>query len=99
MVSEPSLIDIEVAYATADCQVVVPLQVPLGTTIEQAIKLSGIDERCPEIDITKQPVGIFGKQVKLTTLVTAGDRVEIYRPLLIDPKQARRQRAQHHGKA
>lgn len=80
---------IEVAYAKADCQRVLTLQVPLGTSVEAAIKLSGILQEFPEIDLTQHAVGIFSEKTTLETIVKAGDRIEIYRPLLMDPKDAR----------
>ena len=70
-------------------QIVLDLDVAIGTTILDAIKIS----KMPNIDFDKNNVGIYGKIVALTTKVQAGDRIEIYRPLLIDPKQARLNRA------
>ncbi|MCH8163853.1 MAG: RnfH family protein, partial [Proteobacteria bacterium] len=64
-----------------------------GTTIQQAIVTSGILDQCTAIDLETNEVGIFSKIVALDTLVRAGDRIEIYRPLILDPKQARRLRA------
>ncbi len=86
-------IKVEVAYARPDTQVILPLEVAPGTTVEQAIVASGILERFPEIDLGKNKVGIFGKLTKLATVLGEGDRVEIYRPLIADPKEVRRQRA------
>ena len=86
-------IKVEVAYARPDRQVIVPLNVPEGTTVEQAILDSGILEQFPEIDLEKNKVGIFGKLVKPAQVLRDGDRVEIYRPLIADPKEIRRQRA------
>jgi putative ubiquitin-RnfH superfamily antitoxin RatB of RatAB toxin-antitoxin module len=85
-------ITVEVVYALPAEQVITPLQVPLGATVEQAIRLSGLLKRCPEISLTTAPVGVFGKIVTLDTPLHAGDRVEIYRPLTVDPKEARRRR-------
>jgi putative ubiquitin-RnfH superfamily antitoxin RatB of RatAB toxin-antitoxin module len=62
-------------------------------TAKQAIEVSGILERFPEIDLKINKIGIFGKVAKLDTLLTEGDRVEIYRPLIADPKEARKKRA------
>jgi len=87
------MIHVEVAYARPDKQLILPLEVPEGTTIEQAIRQSGIMEHFPEIDLEKQAVGIFGKLKKLDTPLREGDRVEIYRPLIADPKEVRKQRA------
>ena len=85
---------IEVAYALPDEQVIIPLQVEQGTTIEQAIQLSGIQEQYPEIDLTVNKAGVFGKISKLDTPLREQDRVEIYRKLIADPKDSRRQRAE-----
>lgn len=90
--AEP-LIDIEVAYAKPEQQVIVTLTLPEGATVEQAIKASGLLNRFPEIDATDIKAGIFGCVCKLDQTLKQGDRVEIYRPLLHDPKEARRQRA------
>ena len=87
------MLPIEVAYATPQRQVIIPLQVFSTCNIEQAIGLSGILTEFPEINPTTLEVGIFGKRASLKTEVHAGDRIEIYRPLLVDPKQARRLRA------
>lgn len=82
---------IEVAYAIdATRQFLIGIEVEKGATIETAIIRSGILQSFPEIDLTKQKVGIFSKTHHLQDLVKAGDRIEIYRPLLIDPKEARR---------
>jgi hypothetical protein len=87
------LISIEVAYARPEEQVILKLDVAPDTTIEQAIEQSGILERYPEIDLGKLKAGIFGKLKKLTQTLQKGDRVEIYRPLIADPKQVRKERA------
>lgn len=88
-----SLVAVEVAYATPEEQLIIPMQVTEGTTVIEAIELSNILSRFPEIDLNKIKVGIFSQICKLDTVLKAKDRVEIYRPLLIDPMQARRQRA------
>lgn len=88
-----SAISIEVAYALSDKQTVVPLQVAPDTSVEQAIRLSGLLEQFPDIDLSKNKLGIFGKLKKADELVREGDRVEIYRPLIADPKEVRKQRA------
>lgn len=85
-------IKVEVAYARPDQQIILDLMVSPGATIEQAVELSGILERFPEIDMAINKVGIFGKLSKKTQELKAGDRVEIYRPLIADPKEVRRQR-------
>lgn len=87
------LITVEVAYACPDAQRIIKLQVEPGSTIEKAIDCSGILDNFPDIDLTKQKVGIFSQPKKLTDLLKDGDRIEIYRPLLLDPKEARRKRA------
>lgn len=87
------MIQVEVAYARPDEQAIIPVEVPAGTTLEKAIHLSRIQERFPEIDLTTAKVGIFGKLSPLSATLRAGDRVEIYRPLVADPKVVRRQRA------
>jgi uncharacterized protein len=87
------LIEVEVAYAKPAEQTVVKLQIPLGSTTEQAVNLSGILQRFPEINGYALKVGILGAVCKPDHILKQGDRVEIYRPLIHDPKDARRQRA------
>jgi uncharacterized protein len=89
----PELITIEVAYATPEQQVIVALDLPENSTLETAINASGLLLRFPEINLSATAVGIFGKLCELNQLLKTGDRVEIYRPLHNDPKEARRQRA------
>ena len=84
---------VEVAYATPVDQCIIPLSVEPGSTIEDVIEESGITTLFSEIDLTQQKVGIFSKVRKLTDIVKEGDRIEIYRPLLIDPMESRRKRA------
>jgi len=84
---------VEVAYAQPDQQTVLAVTVPLGASVEQAIEVSGIISRFPEIDLGCNAVGIFGQIVPLNQALRAGDRIEIYRPLIIDPKELRRLRA------
>ena len=86
-------IEVEVAYARPDTQVILPVKVEKGATVEDAIKLSGILHNFMEIDLAVNKVGIFGKLSKLTTPLRSGDRVEIYRHLIADPKEVRKQRA------
>ena len=86
-------IAVEVVYALPDMQVMKCLNVTEGTTADVAIAQSGILEMFPEIDLTKNRYGIFGKLIKYGTVLHHRDRVEIYRPLVIDPKDARRKRA------
>ena len=87
------MIEIEVVYGLPDKQVLLSLPVPEGSTIEECIKLSGITIHFPQIEISKAKVGIFSRPEKLSTLVKAGDRIEIYRPLIADPKEMRKLRA------
>ncbi len=89
----PELMPIEVAYAMPDQQVIIAFNVLEGTTVETAINTSDLLAQFPEIDLSSTAVGIFGKLCELNQLLKAGDRVEIYRPLHNDPKEARRQRA------
>jgi len=89
---------VEVAYAVPEVQVIIPLYVKNGTTLEEAIKLSGVLDDFPEIDLEKNKVGIFSKISPRDTPLRDKDRVEIYRPLIADPKEVRKQRAKE-GKA
>lgn len=86
-------ITIEVAYALPDKQVLRAFEVEEGTTVAEAIGISGIQDEFPDIDLALNKLGIFGKLAKPEDVLRAGDRVEIYRPLLADPKEIRRQRA------
>jgi len=86
-------IQVEVAYALADEQQIVALEVDQGTTVKQAILRSGISGYFQDLEIDNCKVGIFGKLTKMDKELKAGDRVEIYRPLIADPKEVRRQRA------
>lgn len=84
---------VEIAYAKPEKQVILALHVREGTTLEQAITESGILRKFPEINLENTKVGIFGKVCKLNHVLLEGDRIEIYRPLITDPKEHRRQRA------
>ncbi|PKO92214.1 MAG: RnfH family protein [Betaproteobacteria bacterium HGW-Betaproteobacteria-1] len=84
---------VEVAYALPKQQLIIPVNVADGTTAEAAVIASGIIEKFPEIDLATNKLGIFGKLVKSDTVLRHLDRVEIYRPLIADPKEVRRQRA------
>lgn len=88
------LITVEVAYALPDEQVIMSLEVADNTSVEQAIKRSGILERYPQINMDSDKVGIFGKICKLDATLSHKDRIEIYRPLIADPKESRRQKAE-----
>lgn len=84
--------NVGVCYAESDRQLWLRMEVPDNSSVEQAIHHSGILQRFPEIDLSTQKVGIFGKLVKLDTAVKEGDRIEIYRPIIADPKTVRRRR-------
>ncbi|MGB5261593.1 MAG: RnfH family protein [Gammaproteobacteria bacterium] len=86
-------INVEVAYALPDQQTIVALTVAVDATVEEAIRASGLLEHYPEIDLARNKVGVFGKLGKLTDTLHPGDRVEIYRPLIADPKEVRKKRA------
>ncbi len=85
--------NIEVAYALEEKQTLLTLVVDEGATLKQAIELSGILDIYPQIDLSKDKTGVFGKIVKLNTVLRDKDRVEIYRPLIADPKKVRSERA------
>ncbi len=87
-------LSIEVAYALPQRQERVPLQLPNGSTVLQAIEASGLLQKHADIDLKKNKVGVFGKLVRLDAPLRDRDRVEIYRPLLADPKEVRRKRAE-----
>ena len=84
---------VEVAYALPDKQSLVSLEVEEGTTIKEAIEASGILDTYDQIDLTLDKVGIFSKFATLDTVLREKDRVEIYRPLIADPKKVRKERA------
>ncbi len=86
-------ISVEVAYALPEHQTIVALMVAAEATIQEVIEASGLLEQYPDIDLKRNKVGVFGKLGKLTDTLHPGDRVEIYRPLIADPKEIRRQRA------
>lgn len=88
-----SMLNIEVVYANPKQQILIHLQVEQGTLVSDAIQKSGILTQFPEIDLNHYKVGIFSKIVLLNAILQEGDRVEIYHPLLVDPKAARVQRA------
>ena len=89
----PEMISVEVVYAIRQKQEIVSLKVAEGTSVRQAIEASGVLAKCPEIDLSKNKLGVFAKLVKPDTLLRNRDRVEIYRPLIADPKEVRKQRA------
>ncbi|HKY02915.1 MAG TPA: RnfH family protein [Burkholderiales bacterium] len=86
------MIRVEVLYAEAASQARYVLRLPQGSTVEEAIRASGVLQAFPNLDLETNRVGIFAKLVMLDTVLQEGDRVEIYRPLIIDPKEARRAR-------
>ena len=86
-------LQVYVVYATAQQEFIQPMRVAPGTTIGQAIEGSGVLARFPDINLVTQPVGIYGKKKTLDTALRERDRVEIYRPLVADPKDSRRKRA------
>jgi putative ubiquitin-RnfH superfamily antitoxin RatB of RatAB toxin-antitoxin module len=88
-----TMIPVEVAFALPDEQVILDVEIPAGGTVEQAINESGILEQFPQIDLNKNKVGVFGKLAKLDSELKPRDRVEIYRKLIADPKEVRKQRA------
>ncbi|BDX06028.1 RnfH family protein [Planctobacterium marinum] len=85
---------VEVVFALPEKQTLLDLMVVEGSTVESVIKQSGMLERYPEIDLTKNAVGIWNRTCKLQDETRDGDRIEIYRPLIADPKEARRRRAE-----
>jgi hypothetical protein len=92
--NENSLIGVEVLYALPQEQTILKIKIPPGKTIAEAIKISGLLEKHPEIDLATNKVGIFSKLSKLDTVLRDKDRLEIYRPLIADPKEIRRKRAE-----
>lgn len=87
-------IQIEVVYALASEQTLLSLAVPAGTSVADGVRLSGMLARHPEIDLAGSKLGIFGKLTKPDTLLRERDRIEIYRPLIADPKEVRKKRAE-----
>lgn len=88
-------IHVEVCYALRDRQEVVQLRLPVGSTVQRAVEASGLLQKHPEIDLAKtNKLGVFAKLVKADSVLRDKDRVEIYRPLIADPKEVRRKRAE-----
>jgi len=85
---------VEVIYATLEQQVLIEVVVDKSATIEACIQMSGILKSHPEIDLTQSKVGVFSQVKPLSHVVSEGDRIEIYRPLIADPKAARRKKAE-----
>ncbi|MPW04596.1 RnfH family protein [Paraburkholderia sp. CNPSo 3155] len=90
---------VEVCYALGGEQALIALELPAGATLQQAIDASGILQRFPSIDLNTQKVGVFGKLKPLDTVLADHDRVEINRPLLVDPKVSRQRRVEKTRKA
>ncbi|WP_313951798.1 RnfH family protein [Accumulibacter sp.] len=84
---------IEVVYALPSKQQIVCLTLPPASTVRQAIEASGLLQKYPEIDLAKNKIGVFAKLTKPDALLRDQDRIEIYRPLIADPKEVRKQRA------
>ncbi|AZZ98728.1 RnfH family protein [Pseudoalteromonas sp. R3] len=88
------MIQVEVVFALPEKATTLSVDVAEGTSVEQVVLQSGILERCPEIDPTNLSLGVWNRTVKLNHVVRDGDRIEVYRPLIADPKEARRRRAE-----
>ena len=89
----PESIHVEVVYPLPQKQEIFAVTLPPGATVLQAIEASGILQKYPEIDLAKNKLGVFAKLAKPDALLRDRDRVEIYRPLIADPKEVRKQRA------
>ncbi|MGF1691329.1 RnfH family protein [Photobacterium kagoshimensis] len=99
MASDDKLIHVEVVYALPSAQRVIKLAITADTQVQAIIEQSGVLEMYPDIDLKKNKVGVYSRNVKLDATVRDGDRLEIYRPLLADPKEIRRKRAEQAKKA
>lgn len=97
--ADDAFLQVQLCYAAPGLQILQDLQVAPGSTIQQAILDSGLLREQPAIDLSVCKVGIFGKIKSLDTVLRARDRIEIYRPLIADPKQSRRRRAAHREQA
>jgi putative ubiquitin-RnfH superfamily antitoxin RatB of RatAB toxin-antitoxin module len=95
--AETAQLEVEICYATPDVQVRKSVSVAEGATVQEAIMQSGVLRECAAIDLTVSRVGIYGKLKTLDTVVRAQDRIEIYRPLIADPKDSRRRRVEKKG--
>ena len=87
------MLSIEVVYALPKKQEIITVKLPEGATARQAIEASGLLQKYPEIDLAKNKLGVFAKLTKPDSALRDQDRVEIYRPLIADPKEVRKQRA------
>ena len=96
MPGEDEILSVEVIYAKAGEAHSIPMRVNADATIRHEIDKSNILQRCPEIDLKLNKVGIFSKIAELDARLADGDRIEIYRPLIVDPMEARRRRAEKH---
>lgn len=89
----PEQLRVEVIYALPEKQVLIPLHLPPGSTVRDAVAASGLDQAYPDVDFSALKLGVWAKLVKPDTALRDHDRVEIYRPLIADPKEVRKQRA------
>lgn len=89
----PDTIEVQVCYALPDTAFLRTVSLPAGSTVRQAVGQSGVLEQYPRLDLAVNMVGIYGKKKTLDTVLRQHDRVEVYRPLQADPKEARRRRA------
>jgi hypothetical protein len=92
--SNDKTITVEVAYALPHKQALLKIEVPIGTTVLEAAQLSGIADKFEGVDLDNAKFGIFGQVVAPKQVLRTGDRVEIYRPLIADPKEVRKARAE-----
>lgn len=99
MCTADSVFNVEVVYARPDMQALVSVAVPQGTVLLDAVRKAGLLQRFPELDLERLDVGVFGKPAHPNTLLRPGDRIEIYRPLIANPKEMRRRRARGEGPA
>ena len=86
-------IAVELVLATVEEQLLLSLNVNAAATVADVIEESGVESRFPGLDVDEMPVGIWGRLVSRESVVRPGDRIELYRPLEMDPREARRQRA------
>jgi hypothetical protein len=91
--TEPNLLGIEVVYALPDHQHLISIKVPVGINAREALRLSGLAADFPELDMENCPLGVFAKEVSADYLLAEGDRLEVYRPLINNPRESRRARA------
>jgi putative ubiquitin-RnfH superfamily antitoxin RatB of RatAB toxin-antitoxin module len=89
-----SAITVSVVYALPERATEIELRLPSGATVAEALERSGLAGVHPEVDTLRCPVGIFGRRVQRQRVLADGDRIEVYRPLVAEPKDARRRRAQ-----